>query len=222
MNRLKQLWSNLRSGFWFTPSLIVVVSIVVAVALIEVDSAGMDRWLGRWPRLFGAGAEGARGMMSTIAGSMMTVVGVTFSMILVVLAPHELIRFVIDSRRRQAGTPALVDGESPDRRETYDAMNYLAIRAARLRTTEEYLRWHRQSHRPSTTSLVDLVDAAKFHNRSAEDLMRCFAIDGDWLNDSCVSAVIQFLLDRGDDPDVIARIIGSSAPEEGGAMLPPS
>jgi uncharacterized membrane protein len=67
------------------PSLIVVGSIALAVALIEADSAGFDRWLARWPRLFGAGAEGARGTMSTIAGSMMTVVGVTFSMILVVL-----------------------------------------------------------------------------------------------------------------------------------------
>ena len=86
MNKLKRFWSNLRSSFWFMPSLIVVVSIGFAVALIEADSAGSDRWLAQWPRLFGAGAEGARGMMSTIAGSMMTVVGVTFSMILVVLA----------------------------------------------------------------------------------------------------------------------------------------
>jgi len=54
--------------------------------LVEADSTGSDRWLARWPRMFGAGAEGARGMMSTIAGSMMSVVGVTFSIILVVLA----------------------------------------------------------------------------------------------------------------------------------------
>ena len=86
MNKLKRFWSNLRSSFWFMPSLIVVFSIALAVVLIEADSAGSDRWLAQWPRLFGAGAEGARGMMSTIAGSMMTVVGVTFSMILVVLA----------------------------------------------------------------------------------------------------------------------------------------
>ena len=86
MSKLKRLWSSLRSTFWFVPSLIVVYSIALAVALIEADSAGSDRWLAQWPRLFGAGAEGARGMMSTIAGSMMTVVGVTFSMILVVLA----------------------------------------------------------------------------------------------------------------------------------------
>lgn len=86
MNKFRQLWSNLRSSFWFMPSLIVVFSTALAVALIEADSAGSDRWLAQWPRLFGAGAEGARGMMSTIAGSMMTIVGVTFSMILVVLA----------------------------------------------------------------------------------------------------------------------------------------
>jgi len=64
----------------------VAVSIFLAVALIEMDSSGSERWLARWPRLFGAGAEGARGMLSTIAGSMMTVVGVTFSMTLVTLA----------------------------------------------------------------------------------------------------------------------------------------
>jgi len=69
------------------PSLIVLLSVALAVAMIEADSAwSSDQWLAQWPRLFGAGAEGARGMMSTIAGSMMTVVGVTFSMILVVLA----------------------------------------------------------------------------------------------------------------------------------------
>ena len=86
MNRLKQLWSILRSSFWFLPSLIVTGSIVLAVALIGVDFTGSEQWLARWPRLFGVGADGARGMLSTIAGSMMTVVGVTFSMVLMTLA----------------------------------------------------------------------------------------------------------------------------------------
>ena len=54
--------------------------------MIEGDSAGRDRWLAQWPRLFGVGAVGARGMMSAIAGLMMIVVGLTFSMILMVLA----------------------------------------------------------------------------------------------------------------------------------------
>ena len=85
MNTFNQLWSNLRSSFWFLPSLIVLAGIALAAVLIAADSAGGDRWLAQWPRLFGAGPEAARGMMSTIAGSMMSVVGVTFSMILVVL-----------------------------------------------------------------------------------------------------------------------------------------
>ena len=86
MNKLKRFWSNLRTSFWFVPSLIVAVSIALAVALIEADFAWNEQWLTRWPLLFGAGAAGARGMLSTIAGSMMTIVGVTFSMTLVTLA----------------------------------------------------------------------------------------------------------------------------------------
>ncbi len=86
MNKLKQLWSTLRGSFWFLPSLIVAGSIAVAFALIQVDTVGSQQWMSRWPRLFGASAAGARGVLSTIAGSMMTVVGVTFSMVLVTLA----------------------------------------------------------------------------------------------------------------------------------------
>ena len=86
MNKLKQFWSNLRGSFWFLPSLIVAGSVAVALALIQVDTAGSQQWMSRWPRLFGASAAGARGVLSTIAGSMMTVVGVTFSMVLVTLA----------------------------------------------------------------------------------------------------------------------------------------
>lgn len=86
MNRIKRIWSNLRSSFWFVPSVILGLGIVFAVALIELDSNWSGQWLARWPRLFGVSAEGARGMLSTIAGSMMTVVGVAFSMTLVTLA----------------------------------------------------------------------------------------------------------------------------------------
>jgi len=86
MNKLKRFWSNLRTSLWFVPSLIVAVSIALAVALIMVDFTGSEQWLARWPRLFGVGAEGAREILSTIAGSMMTVVGITFSMTLVTLA----------------------------------------------------------------------------------------------------------------------------------------
>jgi uncharacterized membrane protein len=67
------------------PSLMVGGSIALAVVLIEADSVGSDVWLSLWPRLFGVGAEGARQMLSTLAGSMMTVMGITFSMTLLAL-----------------------------------------------------------------------------------------------------------------------------------------
>jgi len=86
MNKLKQLWNTLRGSFWFLPSLIVAGSMVIAGIFIQVDAAVGQDGMSRWPRLFGASAAGARGVLSTIAGSMMTVVGVTFSMVLVTLA----------------------------------------------------------------------------------------------------------------------------------------
>lgn len=86
MNALKRFWGNLRTSFWFVPFLIVAFSIALAFALLAADSFVGDRWLTRRPRLLGADAVSARAILSAIAGSMMTVVGVTFSMTLVTLA----------------------------------------------------------------------------------------------------------------------------------------
>jgi uncharacterized membrane protein len=86
MNLLHKHWEALRSSLWFIPTLIVVGAAVLAVALVEVDLSGSRGQLAeRWPRLFGAGAEGSRGLLSAIAGSMITVAGVTFSITVVTL-----------------------------------------------------------------------------------------------------------------------------------------
>lgn len=86
MNKLRQRLSDLRSSFWFLPSLMVFGNVALATALVAADSAGSKRWLAEWPRLFGAGPEGARQILSTLAGSMMSVMGITFSMTLLALA----------------------------------------------------------------------------------------------------------------------------------------
>ncbi len=86
MNKLERLWNNLRSSLWFTPGLMVTGAVVIAVLFIEIDSHVDAELLANWPRLFGAGADGARGMLSAIAGSMITVAGVTFSITIVALS----------------------------------------------------------------------------------------------------------------------------------------
>ncbi len=76
--------------------------------MIEADSMTSDRFLAQWPRLFGAGATGAQALMSTIASSMMSVVGVTFSIVLVALAlassqyTSRILRNFMRSRATQA------------------------------------------------------------------------------------------------------------------------
>jgi uncharacterized membrane protein len=86
MNRIKQIWSTIRDSLWFVPTLTVLSAVLLAIILIDVDSRlGNEMWL-RWPRVFGAGAEGSRGMLSAIATSMITVAGVVFSITIVALA----------------------------------------------------------------------------------------------------------------------------------------
>lgn len=86
MDKIKKIRNHLWSSFWFLPSLIVTASFAFAIGLIATHTVESQQWMERWPRMFGANAEGSRAILSAIAGSMMTVVGVTFSMTLVALA----------------------------------------------------------------------------------------------------------------------------------------
>ena len=86
MHKLHLMWNGLRASLWFLPGLIVACSVALAVALVEIDGRVRPEFLAEYPRLFGAGAEGARGMLGAIAGSMITVAGVTFSITIVALS----------------------------------------------------------------------------------------------------------------------------------------
>lgn len=86
MKTLRDLWTELRSSFWFVPAVIVCAAVTLALALIETDRTLAQNVGDTWPRLFGAGAAGSRGILSTIAGSMITVAGVIFSITIVSLS----------------------------------------------------------------------------------------------------------------------------------------
>ncbi|MDQ1812038.1 DUF2254 domain-containing protein [Massilia sp. CCM 9210] len=86
MQRIKWIWTTLRASFWFLPYLIVSAYIGAAVVLTHLRPGTSDLWLSAFPQLFSVSAAGARDMLSTIAASMISVVGIVFSMTLVALA----------------------------------------------------------------------------------------------------------------------------------------
>lgn len=84
---LRQLWIEVRSSLWFVPGLLVICAIVLALSLVQIDIAYAGK-LSRqsWTPWLNAGADGARGMLAAIAGSMITVAGVAFSITIVTLS----------------------------------------------------------------------------------------------------------------------------------------
>ncbi len=86
MHRLRSFWLALQGSLWFIPSLMVCLGIVLALGLVEVNFSLDNSLSERWPRIFGAGAAGSRGMLTAIATSMITVAGVVFSITIVALS----------------------------------------------------------------------------------------------------------------------------------------
>jgi uncharacterized membrane protein len=82
--KLAGLAGRLRSSYWFLPSLITLGAIGLAVAFVRLDQhlTHLPAGLG-W--VYAGGAEGARSLLSAVAGSMVTVVSVTFSVTVVAL-----------------------------------------------------------------------------------------------------------------------------------------
>src|SRR3954468_19469367 len=80
--RLAQLSERMQSNLWVVPALLTGAAILLALLLIEFDrqTAGANL-----PGLFQGGADSARVVLSTIAGSMITVAGTVYSITIVAL-----------------------------------------------------------------------------------------------------------------------------------------
>lgn len=86
MTKLRALWWRIVGSLWFVPALMVIGAVLLAGGLVEAETLVEVKLGERWPRFFGAAADGARGMLQAIAGSMITVAGVVFSVTLVALS----------------------------------------------------------------------------------------------------------------------------------------
>lgn len=84
--RLSKAAISLRASFWFLPALIVLASLALAAGLVALDRQLDGSPAERWPSLFASDADGARELLAVIAGSMITVAGVVFSITIAALA----------------------------------------------------------------------------------------------------------------------------------------
>ncbi|MDD2732877.1 MAG: DUF2254 domain-containing protein [Desulfuromonadaceae bacterium] len=84
--KLFNFWHSFRSSYWFVPTVMAVVSIALSFCTTTIDdvlSRDISEKIG-W--LYSGGPEGARSILSTVAGSMITTAGVVFSITIVVLS----------------------------------------------------------------------------------------------------------------------------------------
>ena len=82
---LLDLWETIRESYWFYPGQMTISAGLLAVAAVEIDRRVPPEATASIPWLSYVSAESARSVLSTVAGSMMTVTGVVFSITIVAL-----------------------------------------------------------------------------------------------------------------------------------------
>ncbi len=79
-------WEDIRTSFWFMPTLMVAGAVALSLATIYLDKATpFHNRVATLGWTFTRGPEGSRAVLSTVAGSMMTIASVTFSITIVAL-----------------------------------------------------------------------------------------------------------------------------------------
>jgi len=83
--KLLNLWESIRTSFWFIPGLLVIAACGLSWMTLSLDRHTGTEPGGIYGLLYVSGPDGARGILSTIAGSMITVAGTAFSITIVAL-----------------------------------------------------------------------------------------------------------------------------------------
>lgn len=84
--RLIKIRDSLAASFWFLPAVMALLSVAAALGSVAVDRFLGDSWAQNVRWFWSSGAEGARGVLSVVAGSVMTVVSIVFSLTITTLS----------------------------------------------------------------------------------------------------------------------------------------
>ncbi len=79
-------WDRVRSGFWLLPTVMAGVAVALAFVSVAISEPVTEWFTLNFGWTFTGGAEGASAVLGIIAGSMITIAGVVFSMTLVALS----------------------------------------------------------------------------------------------------------------------------------------
>lgn len=82
--KLTKVWDSLHSSYWFLPSLMVLGGIILAFSTLTLDRTDKVK-MEEWSWIYTGGPEGARSLLSAIAGSMVSVAATAFSITIVAL-----------------------------------------------------------------------------------------------------------------------------------------
>lgn len=103
-DQLLDVWEVIHSSFWFVPTLLAVLAVALAYGAVTLDRNVGSSFAASLGFVWSGGAAGARSLLSTIAGSMITVAGTVFSITIVALTlassqfgPRLLRNFVRDT-----------------------------------------------------------------------------------------------------------------------------
>jgi uncharacterized membrane protein len=80
--RLIEAVEDIRGSNWFVPALLALVGFSAGLLLVYIDASVGDDWMGQVEWFYGSRPAGARSLLSTVAGSTITVAGVVFSITL--------------------------------------------------------------------------------------------------------------------------------------------
>ena len=82
----KEKWRQVQGSYWFIPSFMAFCALLLSQFTLYYDQQVGTDWIEYWEFLYATKADGARAILSTIAGSMIGVAGVTFSITIAAVA----------------------------------------------------------------------------------------------------------------------------------------
>ena len=86
MAKLVQFWTAIQNSYWFIPSVMSLGAALLSFLLAAADGWLGNSWIDAVPWVYRVQASGARDVLTTVAGSMIGVAGVTFSITIAALS----------------------------------------------------------------------------------------------------------------------------------------